>query len=161
MAEIIAGTFGHSTPAPSARPAFRPPRGRTRACRAICGAHPAVEVDTRTNALLAGATPLFIGVEVQAATQTRGASRATLDRFVAHFYTAMRAADRRYTLDEIIAVAQATLGNVSVAEIEAALRRSPVSARAGAGRRAAHEVPTEAELAAAASRAVEASSNPA
>ena len=35
------------------------------------------------------------------------------------------------------------------------------AARAGAGRRAAHEVPTEAELAAAASRAAEASSNPA
>ena len=75
------------------------------------------------------------------------------------FVGQMLVADRRYVIGEIVAAAQATLGNVSRQEVEAALKRMSPAARAGAGRRAAHEVPTEAELASAASRAAEASSN--
>ncbi len=126
------------------------------------GASEAARVDTRMDGLLAGATPLFIGIVVQwPAPPPRSASRSALGRFVSNFDGQMLVADRRYVIGEIIAAARATLGNVSRQEVEAALKRMSPAARAGAGRRAAHEVPTEAELAAAASRAVEAPSNPA
>ena len=119
----------------------------------------ATAVDALTGDVLVGDTRAFIDVTVSSP-PTRSPSRAAITRFIRAFDEAMRDAERRYTVDELATAAQA-LGNVSGAEIEAALRRSPVSARAGAGRRAAHEVPTEAELASAASRAAEASSNPA
>ena len=84
------------------------------------------------------------------------ASRSALDRFACAFGEAILAADRRFTLGELVDAVRQHLGaGVSAREVEASLQRSSPAERAGSGRRAAHEVPTEAELAQAARQAVE------
>lgn len=154
--EILASIFDQLRTGHLAATGILPATGGPTAVPDALWASTAVALDMRANALLAGHVALFLGIEIELPQPPpRSASRAALDRFVASFDAVMHETERRYTVDELVTAAQATLGNVSGAEIEAALQRSSPAARAGSGRRAAALVPTRDELARAARQAAE------
>ena len=111
----------------------------------------------RVSPAVAGATTLFCGVEVEPPPPPpRGASRASIDKFVCQFDAEMLVMDCCYTNAELVAAIQQHLGGgISSREVASALRRVSPAALAGPGRRAAALVPTPAEIDAAARRAAE------
>ena len=151
-AELLTDVFERLRSGKIATVATAPATGLRASVSADVWSSPGVVLDLRDSALWAGQVAVFLGVEA-APSRPRGASRSAIEQSVAAFDAAMLEAERRFTVGELVDAARTVLGDVSGLEIEAALRRAPVSARAGAGRRPARETPTAAELADAAGRA--------
>lgn len=151
-AELLTDVFERLRSGQIATVATAPATGLRASVSADVWSSPGVVLDLRDSALWAGQAAVFLGVEA-APSRPRGASRSAIEQSVAAFDAAMLEAERRFTVGELVDAARTVLGDVSGLEIEAALRRAPVSARAGTGRRPARETPTAAELADAAGRA--------
>jgi hypothetical protein len=157
LSEILASVFGDLRAGRFEGTGFVPGSVSRTVAPAELWASPSVVLDIRANALLAGPTVLFAGVEVQSPSQRpRSASRSALDTFVVSFDAAILAVGRRYSIGELVTTTRQHLGaGVSAREVEAALQRASPAAWSGSGRRPACAVPTEAELAQAARLAAE------
>lgn len=149
VAEIITGTFDQLRTGTLGAAGLQAATGANTCvpCRLWCS--PAVEVDTRTNALLAGSVPLFLAVEVQPPAARAALSEAAARRYLDRFAAKLEAAGQLFSAEEASVLLQQSFPRAPMAagrQVTRMLREMKPAAWA-TGRRRAGAKPTAETLA--------------